>query len=269
MGLLGGTVSVEEGSERFGTYRRQGINEFVSFLVTRLPIRLRGGGGNGSLNTTTEDGGWCGRLRLDFWKGMRVLGQVLRSTWWEWTHGSAPIFWRWNGWEQITAARDGMTTFVRSSLPRSNKGVKRLRFDTETRKLVSSKIETMISNSYLEIGFVRTSLHFFAVPKGEDDIRVVFDGTSCGLNEALWSPNFFLPTSRNAAEMLSFDTWMSDADLGEFFHNFFADEKVRKHSGVKNGWNEWRLQVQRPQMGKIVNGEQTQPIQCCSVLLLG
>ena len=79
---------------------------------------------------------------------------------------------------------------------------------------------------------MKTSLHYFAVPKGDNDIRVVFDGTSCGLNEALWSPNFFLPTSRNAGEMLSFDTWMADVDFGEFFHNFVADEKVRKHSGV-------------------------------------
>ena len=79
---------------------------------------------------------------------------------------------------------------------------------------------------------MRTSLHYFAVPKGDSDIRVVFDGTSCGLNESLWSPNFFLPTSRNASELLSFDSWMADVDFGEFFHNFFADEKVRKHSGV-------------------------------------
>lgn len=179
---------------------------------------------------TTSDG-VCDRLRSDIWKGMRVLGQVLRSTWWEWTHGSAPLFWQWNRLEQITAARDGMATFVQSTLPRSRKGVKRHRLDVENRKLVSSKIQTMLSKSYLEVGFVRTSLHYFSVPKGEDDIRVVFDGTSCGLNEALWSPNFFLPTSRNASEMLSFDTWMSDADFGEFFHNLFADERVRKHSG--------------------------------------
>jgi hypothetical protein len=39
-------------------------------------------------------------------------------------------------------------------------------------------------------------LHYFAVPKGEADIRVVFNGTSCGLNDALWSPNFYLPTAR-------------------------------------------------------------------------
>ena len=33
---------------------------------------------------------------IDFRKGLRVLGQVISSTWWEWLSGSAPIFWRWN-----------------------------------------------------------------------------------------------------------------------------------------------------------------------------
>ena len=36
---------------------------------------------------------------------------------------------------------------------------------------------------------------YFAVPKGNDDTRVVFNGTSCGLNAATWSSNFWLPTS--------------------------------------------------------------------------
>ena len=125
-----------------------------------------------------------------------------------------------------------MRIFVQSALPRSHQGVKPPRFASETRKLVASKIDAMVGKSYLEEGLVRTSLHYFAVPKGESDIRVVFDGTPCGLNDSLWSPNFFLPTSRNASELLSFESWMADVDFGEFFHNFFADERVRKHSGV-------------------------------------
>ena len=80
---------------------------------------------------------------------------------------------------------------------------------------------------------VRTGLHYFAVPKGDTDIRVVFDSTSSGLNEALWAPNFFLPTARDAALLLSFLTFMADADFGEMFHNFFMDPKVRKHAGVE------------------------------------
>ncbi len=48
----------------------------------------------------------------------------------------------------------------------------------------------------------------------------------------LWSPNFFLPTSRHAVDLLSFDSRMADVDFCEFFHNCFADERIRKHAGV-------------------------------------
>ena len=79
---------------------------------------------------------------------------------------------------------------------------------------------------------MKSMLHYFAVPKGDSDVWIVFDGTSCGMNDALWSPNFFLPTSRNASELLSFESWMADADFSEFFQNFFADPKVTCYSGV-------------------------------------
>jgi hypothetical protein len=97
---------------------------------------------------------------------------------------------------------------------------------------VAEKIGGMMDKSYLEAGRVQTYLYYFAVPKGDTDIRVGFDGTSCSLNGSLWSPNFFLPTSRNASELLAFDSWMADIDFGEFFHNFFGDERIRKHAGV-------------------------------------
>jgi hypothetical protein len=113
-----------------------------------------------------------------------------------------------------------MRIFVQSPLPRSHQGVKLPRFDVDTRKGVASKIQAMIEKSYLEVDCILTSLHNFAVPKDDWDIRVAFDGTSCGLNEALWSPNFFLPTLRNASELLTFQSWMLDIDFGEFFHNF-------------------------------------------------
>ena len=101
---------------------------------------------------------------------MLVVGQILRSTWWEWTSGSSPVFWRWNGAEQIAAARDGMRIYVQSALPRSRKGVKLPRFSSDDRKMVAGKIESMIEKSYLEVGHVQTYLHYFAVPKGDSDI---------------------------------------------------------------------------------------------------
>ena len=170
-------------------------------------------------------------LAVDLVKGLIVIGQILRSTWWEWSSGSSLIFWRWNGRDQIRAARDGMPIFVQKSLA-GLKRKKAVRFDPSVRGLVAGKIQAMWDKSYLEKGSTASLLHYFAVPKGDSDIRVVFDGTFSGLNDNLWSPNFFLPTARHAGELLDYDSWMSDMDFGEFFHNFHMDEKIRRHSGI-------------------------------------
>jgi hypothetical protein len=163
--------------------------------------------------------------------GLPILGQVLLSLWWDWTAGSTLFFWRWNGSEQVQASRDGMKIFVHGTLPRS-RHMKPLKLNALQTKLVSEKIDVMLQKSYLSAGFVKSCLHFFAVPKGPTDIRIVYDGKSCGLNEALWAPNFYLPTSRCASLLLSFSSWMADADFGEMFHNFTMDDRIRKHSGV-------------------------------------
>ncbi|KAI2495940.1 hypothetical protein MHU86_18550 [Fragilaria crotonensis] len=192
-----------------------------------------------------EGGGSAGRaqsepsidyaeLDRDIIKGRLVLQQLLQSKWWEWSYGSALIFWRWNGEEQRVAARDGMRSYILSSLPVGRKRLKKMKLSQNVRALVEDKIEGMKRRYYLEsVGHVSNSLDYFAVPKGDEDIRVVFDGTSCGLNDTLWAPNFFLPSASSAAMLLTFQTWMSDMDFGEMFHNFPMEEKLRRCSGVE------------------------------------
>jgi hypothetical protein len=172
-------------------------------------------------------------LSQDVALGRSVLSQICASTWWDWSNGSSLVFWRWNGREQIRSARDGMEIFVQSSLPRGRNKAKRSRLDPGQQAMVVSKLEGMLHRTYLEPGFVSNALHYFAVPKGDSDIRVVFDGTSSGLNETLWAPNFYLPTARAAALNMSFSTWMSDMDCGEMFHNFFMDSRIRKCAGIQ------------------------------------
>jgi hypothetical protein len=73
---------------------------------------------------------------------------------------------------------------------------------------------------------------FFAVSKGEEDIRMVYDGTASGLSEALWAPWFSLPTVESHLSMVELGTFMADVDLGEMFLNFFLDDRIRRHAGV-------------------------------------
>ena len=241
---------------------RRLVRSFVSYLSTeygpqwrvdaaRYDRGLRSGGSSGAsfrgkkrtrlgeFPETHEEGGSRSSMTLmalsqDVKCGFRILRQVSASSWWEWTGGSSLFFWRWNGRDQIRMARDGIPIYVSAPLPKQRRQ-KSSRLDPGQKKLVAGKIDAMMKRDYLEPGHVSNTVHFFAVPKGDSDIRVVFDGTSSGLNETLWSPNFFLPSAKSASMCLSFDTWMADMDFGEFFHNFFMDPRIRPFSGVNLG----------------------------------
>ena len=72
----------------------------------------------------------------------------------------------------------------------------------------------------------------FYVPKGEDDIRIVFNGTSSGLNDALWAPHFGLPTVQHTLRSLMPGAHQADLDIGEMFLNFMLHDSLRQYSGV-------------------------------------
>jgi hypothetical protein len=71
-----------------------------------------------------------------------------------------------------------MEIFVGSALPQGRKSKSKMRFTPSAIELIAGKLDVMLHRSYLEEGFVESKVHFFGVPKGDDDIRVVFDGTS-------------------------------------------------------------------------------------------
>lgn len=58
--------------------------------------------------------------------------------------------------------------------------------------LITDKISKLRLKNYLESGEVRSLLPYFYVPKGTSDVRVVFNGTSCGLNDCLFAFHFSL-----------------------------------------------------------------------------
>jgi hypothetical protein len=85
------------------------------------------------------------------------------------------------------------------------------------------KIIKVLKQGYVviptSINYIKSLIDYFEVPK-DDDIRLVYNGTSCGLNECLWAPNFWLPTPSLAARVLGYGYYMVDIDLGEMFFKF-------------------------------------------------
>ena len=89
--------------------------------------------------------------------------------------------------------RDGTKAFIhRNKLPLYSKP-QQLSKDTVTRERVKAKVNEVRSRGDINTGGVKSTTGFFDVPKGDSDIRMVYDATKCGLNAALWTPNFFYP----------------------------------------------------------------------------
>ena len=85
---------------------------------------------------------------------------------------------------------------------------------------------------YLETGTVRSLVPYVYVPKGQHDIRVVFNGTSCGLNKSLFALHFSLPTVANLLRSVEEGTFQADSDYQEMFYNFLLPHSSRPFAGV-------------------------------------
>jgi hypothetical protein len=68
--------------------------------------------------------------------------------------------------------------------------------DPVIRSKMREKIEKVLKRMYLvptDLS-IKSNIKFFPVPKGEDDIRIIYDATANELNKAVWVPTFWLPT---------------------------------------------------------------------------
>ena len=72
------------------------------------------------------------------------------------------------------------------------------------------KVQKVIDRGYVRVGDAQTQvlscLHCFAVPKGNNDIRMVYDATGNGLNQSVWVPTFWLPTTNTLLRGLNKDS---------------------------------------------------------------
>ena len=90
----------------------------------------------------------------------------------------------------------------------------------------------MVDRRYLVSKLVLSLTGYFSIPKGEGDIRMVYDATKCKLNDALWAPNFWLPNMYNVANCATASSFFGDIDCGEMFLNFMLDPRLRPYAGV-------------------------------------
>jgi hypothetical protein len=182
------------------------------------------------------------------------LTRANNSTYWDWADGSRLFFWRWEHWWK--SARDG-EVFFHEEPTRKWMGYS-LPADTwHYELLLRKKEEKLIQRRYLEDGYVDCIVPRFGVPKGEDDIRLVWDASRNGVNETLWAPSFWMPTFRTLQDLII--KWLpcsvsdyfegkipdhpresdwriphqADMDVGEMFLNYTLHYSERHAFGVR------------------------------------
>jgi len=168
----------------------------------------------------------------DIGLGIKTLSTYFRSSFFEWTNGSSLLFWNWPR-ELQTVAKFGFDPFIIGPLPTHKQRAST--FKSPMYEKILSKVVKAIERGYLEPSHranIKSLIDYFAVDKAGSDIRVVFNGTSCGLNAAVWAPNFWLPTSKSMSRSIGFNYRFIDLDLGEMFLNFPLHPELRKFSGV-------------------------------------
>jgi hypothetical protein len=85
---------------------------------------------------------------------------------------------------------------------------------------------------YIAPGLVESLTALFAVPKGKDDICLVYDRSMSGLTLSIWVPRLFLPMLRTHLRAVDKDRFMANVNIGEMFLNFILHRELQSLVGV-------------------------------------
>ena len=202
--------------------------EFKSFLYQKynylngniaFSIFNRGGIKNDNGGSTDDNGGSAydkGVSRVDDtdngnnnWSrdleaGRSILSAYQNSSYMTWDRGSTLIFWRWPS-SLHHIARDGFPSRLIHKLPSNLKLPNKMKEGNRLKLL--EKLQTCLSKGYLKFvpeKLVKSYIDIFGIDKDPDDIRMVSNGASCGINDSLLASNFWLPMSNTMTRLLSF-----------------------------------------------------------------
>ena len=211
-----------------------------SLMARRFAFNVRTSGAAYLRSRYTEDE-LAGPTGVDLERDKDVAGvadcngRASQASFWDWNGGSSPFFWRWQPAIQRDM-RDGTKLFVKGPLP-SNTAPQRMPSDPSIAQRIMDKVNKVRLRCYIAVGLVLSLTAYFHVPKGEDDIRMVYDLTVSGLNDVLWAPSFWMPTIVNVFDCATHSSWFGDVDAGEMFLNYWLDPAIRPYAGVDVSWD--------------------------------
>jgi hypothetical protein len=198
----------------------------------RFGWTYRWGGSQGGRKAVYKQ--WWQELRRKHRKniegGRDCLRRSCKASFWEWLGGSRPYFWLWPG-KDLEMVRDGQPHFMLGPIKPYTVPQPKAKTPEMHLQMIAKLVKARLRD-YIEVGYAESLMHAFAVPKGLKDIRLVFNGTSCGLNANIFAPRFGLPTVFQTLRSLDVGTFACDIDIGECFLNFMLHESLRKFSGA-------------------------------------
>ena len=89
---------------------------------------------------------------------------------------------------------------------------------------VKRKLNKVKDRKYVRMGGDVKYLTLFSCAKGYIyDIRMVYDVSRSGLNDAVWAPWFPMPTVDYHLRAVEVETFMADCDVEELFFEFYDE----------------------------------------------
>jgi hypothetical protein len=164
-----------------------------------------------------------------------MLWHLGHTSWFEFHAGSHLVHFRFLA-RYRREARDGVRAFFAKPDPTMWCAQPIIK-DCDIRAKIKDKIDKVMRWRYLLPAgmpgmFVKLFIKYFALPKGEDDIRMVYNATVNKLNKAVWLPMFWLPRIDILVQKVGRDSWMTDCNNGNMFLNYQLHEEVRLYMAV-------------------------------------
>jgi hypothetical protein len=107
----------------------------------------------------------------------------------------------------VATVRDGLRLWYKGSAPKKILPQKD-EPDLSKKEKIRLTLLKALARRYFEYEDVGSLTQFFAVAKGGEDIRMVYNGTSSGLNAHMWCPCFALATISTMLRALEPGTYM-------------------------------------------------------------
>ena len=226
-------VSKERRDKALVGLRKLGLRRFRKVLLRDCSDYLASAYGAGwARQLRRKRGGERTELARDQDAITSMLWHSTHTNWFEFKAGSRLVHFRFPA-RYRKEARDGVKVFFELPGPSTWKKQPSIE-DMTIRARTKEKIAKVLKRRYLlpSDSLVKSNIKYFAVPKGDDDIRMVYDATANKLNEAVWVPTFWLPTIDSLVRAVCSSSWMTDRDVGDMFLNYQLHEDVRPFTGV-------------------------------------